>query len=180
MLARLQNNATIMLLANYTFLWLKLINYLLGGKREPRSAACQHTLCRLCQTSMADGSSGGAPRPCQELQVKCRVWARLAYPIYEVKVTTQLTLDGVKLRQGELLQLAVATQEGRSRGATKHVKVPLELLQFAFCFLPLLLCQLPLCFGRFCLFFCFTGVFLTSFPRLQTKQCFNPLWNTSA
>lgn len=39
MLARLQNNATVMLLANYTFLWLKLINYLWGGRKEGISAA---------------------------------------------------------------------------------------------------------------------------------------------
>lgn len=101
--------------------------------------------------------------------MKCRVWASLSYPVYEVKVTTQLTLEGVKLRQRELFQLAVATQEGCSRRAAKHVKVPLELLQLAVRFLPLLLCQLPLGFGRFCLFLRFMGVFLTSLTRLQPK-----------
>lgn len=79
--------------------------------------------------------------------MKCRVWARLSYPVYEVKVTTQLTLEGVKLRQRELVQLAVATQERCSGRAAKHVKVSLELLQLAVRLLPLLLCQLPLCFS---------------------------------
>lgn len=105
--------------------------------------------------------------------MKCRVWARLSYPVYEVKVTTQLTLDGVKLRQRELFQLAVATQEGRPRGAAKHVKVPLELLQLAVRFLPLLLCQLPLGFSRFCLFLRFVGVFLAGFTPLQPKPVRN-------
>lgn len=99
--------------------------------------------------------------------MKCHVWAGLSYPVYEVEVATQLTLEGVKLGQRELLQLAVAAQEGRSRRAAKHVKVPLELLQLAVRFLPLLLRLLPLCFRRLRLLLGVVGVFLTGFARLQ-------------
>lgn len=105
--------------------------------------------------------------------MKCRVWARLSYPVYEVKVTTQLTLEGVELRQRELLQLAVATQERCSGRAAKRVKVSLELLQLAVRFLPLLLRQLPLCFSRFRLFLRFMGVFLIHFTRLQPEPVRN-------
>lgn len=105
--------------------------------------------------------------------MKCRVWARLSYPVYEVEVATQLTLEGVELRQRELFQLTVAAQERCSRRAAKRVKVSLELLQLAVRFLPLLLCQLPLCFSRFRLFLRFMGVFLTRFARLQPKPVHN-------
>lgn len=95
MLARLQNNATIMLLANYTFLWLKLIYYLFGGGEKRMNISCnlqKDNSCKLlkctCWMTWAMSDKCLCLINCfkimQMLQMKCCMGSSLSYPVYKV------------------------------------------------------------------------------------------------
>jgi len=95
------------------------------------------------------------------------VWSGPSYPVYKVKVITQPTLDGVELGQGQLVQLSIATEERSPRGATKHVKVPLELFPPALRLLPLLLRQPTLRLRRLRSLLRVARLFLARFAGLE-------------